>query len=326
MYVTCDCVTYVTCNFNVPREKGVNSDFRKMASVFSRERAIALARTCVARLRRPGRFGFGLFLVLLVVLIWVGSSALIQYVFKDTNFNRPFFLTYFSTGLFTVYLGGFACLPWKFDGTHRGAVSKDAMVIKHDKNAAAAHTKRRPMAKSAAGRGAPGADDATVTETDLESFCGPSDDEAIRTMAKVPENIPLLTVRDTTAGKDTTNNTTNNNNVAARSAESNAIRLDDDDDNINDDDQENDAEPSEPLTTKQVARFALFFAPLWFIANLTFNWSLALTSVSSTTIISSSSCPLHARARRRDAAQRVSLGQAARHPADGRRRRVRRAL
>jgi solute carrier family 35 protein F5 len=249
-----------------------------MTSLFDKARAVALVRACIARLRKPGRFGFGLFLVLLVVLIWVGSSALIQYVFKDTNFNRPFFLTYFSTGLFTVYLGGFLCLPWKWDGTHRGALGKDATVIKHDKSVAAARNQRRPLVKSAAGRGGGGGggDDATVTETDLESFCGPSDDEAIRTMAKVPENLPLLTLRDTTAG----NVANDDNNAATATATS--------DDNDDDDETESDP-PEPPLTTKQVARFALLFAPLWFIANLTFNWSLALTSVSSTTIISSSS-------------------------------------
>jgi solute carrier family 35 protein F5 len=51
------------------------------------------------------------------------------------------------------------------------------------------------------------------------------------------------------------------------------------------------ARPTEivPMTTHEVALFGLYFAPLWFAANLTFNWSLALTSVSSTTIIASTS-------------------------------------
>lgn len=47
--------------------------------------------------------------------------------------------------------------------------------------------------------------------------------------------------------------------------------------------------PLVPMTTHEVALFGLYFAPLWFIANLTFNWSLALTSVSSSTIIASTS-------------------------------------
>ena len=38
-----------------------------------------------------------------VVILWVGSSTLIQTIFKDTNFDKPFFLTYFSTTLFSLY-------------------------------------------------------------------------------------------------------------------------------------------------------------------------------------------------------------------------------
>jgi solute carrier family 35 protein F5 len=240
----------------------------------NKERLCELFHTVIARLRKPGRFGFGLFLVLVVVFIWVGSSALIQYVFKDTDYNRPFFLTYFSTGLFTVYLLGFICLPWKWNGTHRGALTKDAMIIKNDKTNAKSSS-LAPTKKSALTTNANTAlppDDATITETELESFCGPSDDEAIRTMAVIPENIPLLTMRDTTTST-----------TLAANGGSNVVANDDDD---NDDDND---PPEPPLTTKQVARFALLFAPLWFIANLTFNWSLSLTSVSSTTIISSSS-------------------------------------
>lgn len=217
---------------------------------------VDLLRRCVARVRRPGRFGVGLLLVLLVVLIWVSSSALIQFVFKDTNFNRPFFLTYFSTSLFTVYLLGFLCLPWRWNGTHRGALPKSLVVLDAAPlvtTTTTTTTTSRPVMLD---------DD----QTELESVCGPSDAEALRTMAVVPENLPLLTVRETTGG------------TALETSSSEAASADE-------------AAPvSEPLTTKQVVRFALFFAPLWFVANLTFNWSLALTSVSSTTIISSSSC------------------------------------
>jgi len=46
--------------------------------------------------------------------MWVGSSELIQIIFDDRNFARPFFLTYFSTSLFCVYLLGFLFFPsWR---------------------------------------------------------------------------------------------------------------------------------------------------------------------------------------------------------------------
>lgn len=46
----------------------------------------------------------GFALLLSVVCLWVGSSNLIQIIFDNINFNKPFFLTYFSTGIFMLYL------------------------------------------------------------------------------------------------------------------------------------------------------------------------------------------------------------------------------
>lgn len=45
----------------------------------------------------------GLMVLAVVVVLWVGSSELIKAIF-NTDFNRAFFLTYFSTSLFALYL------------------------------------------------------------------------------------------------------------------------------------------------------------------------------------------------------------------------------
>lgn len=56
----------------------------------------------------------GLVLVVLVAFIWVGSAELIQHIFGASSFDKPFFLTYFSTSLFSLYLCGFCLLPsWR---------------------------------------------------------------------------------------------------------------------------------------------------------------------------------------------------------------------
>jgi len=47
--------------------------------------------------------------------------------------------------------------------------------------------------------------------------------------------------------------------------------------------------PPPPIPILQVAKLSLMFCPIWFVANYTFNWSLAVTSVSSSTVISTSS-------------------------------------
>ncbi|KAJ1963336.1 hypothetical protein GGI12_002104 [Dipsacomyces acuminosporus] len=52
------------------------------------------------------RRALGLFLLLCVVLIWVGSSFLVSNLFGEQEFNRPFFITYINTGTFSLYLAG----------------------------------------------------------------------------------------------------------------------------------------------------------------------------------------------------------------------------
>lgn len=54
------------------------------------------------------RWLLGVTLLVGVVIIWVGSSILMQYIFLEQDFPHPFFLTYFSTTLFSLYLFGFA--------------------------------------------------------------------------------------------------------------------------------------------------------------------------------------------------------------------------
>eukprot|EP01104_Vermistella_antarctica_P016023 TRINITY_DN537_c0_g2_i1.p1 TRINITY_DN537_c0_g2~~TRINITY_DN537_c0_g2_i1.p1 ORF type:complete len:553 (-),score=129.02 TRINITY_DN537_c0_g2_i1:181-1839(-) len=56
----------------------------------------------------------GLGALLGCVFIWVASGEMIQFIFKDQDFNSPFFLTYFSTSLFSLYLLGFLIPPLKW--------------------------------------------------------------------------------------------------------------------------------------------------------------------------------------------------------------------
>ena len=52
----------------------------------------------------------GLCLLLCVVVLWVGSSTAIQAIFTEVGFDKPFFLTYFDTSMFSLYL---ISLTWK---------------------------------------------------------------------------------------------------------------------------------------------------------------------------------------------------------------------
>lgn len=55
----------------------------------------------------PRNHVYGLVLIGLVAVIWVASAELIQFIFGASSFSKPFFLTYLSTSLFSLYLGGF---------------------------------------------------------------------------------------------------------------------------------------------------------------------------------------------------------------------------
>ena len=68
----------------------------------------------------------------LVIIIWVASAVLIRSIFKSdsTKFDKPLFLTYFSTSFFIVYL-----IPVVFDviKARYNALKEQKMVIEHEK-------------------------------------------------------------------------------------------------------------------------------------------------------------------------------------------------
>ncbi|XP_071540147.1 solute carrier family 35 member F5 isoform X2 [Panulirus ornatus] len=68
---------------------------------------------------RGRRLALGIFVLLLVDVIWVASSELSEYIFHDTGFNKPFFSTYLKTSMFSLYLLGFIFWsPWRHQCTH----------------------------------------------------------------------------------------------------------------------------------------------------------------------------------------------------------------
>ncbi|XP_040568259.1 solute carrier family 35 member F5 [Lepeophtheirus salmonis] len=66
-------------------------------------------------LSRGQRIIWGLFILLAVDIIWVASSELTKYIFKNEHFDKPFFSTYIKMSMLMLYLPGF-CLysPWRF--------------------------------------------------------------------------------------------------------------------------------------------------------------------------------------------------------------------
>ncbi|KAL4222577.1 hypothetical protein ACF0H5_018616 [Mactra antiquata] len=65
-------------------------------------------------LSKTQRLVLGIVVLIIVDLIWVASSELTKYLFKNEHFEKPYFSTYFKTVMFTLYLSGFIFWrPWR---------------------------------------------------------------------------------------------------------------------------------------------------------------------------------------------------------------------
>ncbi|XP_077293112.1 solute carrier family 35 member F5 isoform X1 [Arctopsyche grandis] len=65
-------------------------------------------------LTKTQRLVLGLFILLLVDIIWVSSSELTKYIYHNEDYEKPFFSTYVKTSMFTLYLFGLCFWPpWR---------------------------------------------------------------------------------------------------------------------------------------------------------------------------------------------------------------------
>eukprot|EP00758_Cryptobia_borreli_P014631 Tbor_TRINITY_DN5939_c0_g1::TRINITY_DN5939_c0_g1_i5::g.18729::m.18729/K15289/SLC35F5; solute carrier family 35, member F5 len=228
-----------------------------------------------ARAYCTGRHFFGIVLVILVAFIWVGASILIQLIFHEYDYNKPLFLTYFNTTGFAFWNLGFL-----FSKSWRKVPYKD---------------KKQDIDKS---------DDAEQQEA--EGICVTTIEHPITPEVIVKSPIsPRIAIPETV---DIDGNTT-----CPHSKLNPNIRENEDTCDLNPESQrenctiegpycnepiaiEGQESPSfretdelKPYSLYKIAKGALFFCPVWFLANVLFNYSLAYTSVASNTIISTTS-------------------------------------
>ncbi|XP_014274104.1 solute carrier family 35 member F5 [Halyomorpha halys] len=65
-------------------------------------------------LNKSRRLLLGVFILLTVDVIWVFSSELTKYIYNQEAFQKPFFSTYIKTSMLTIYLLGLFCYPpWR---------------------------------------------------------------------------------------------------------------------------------------------------------------------------------------------------------------------
>jgi solute carrier family 35, member F5 len=164
----------------------------------------------------------------------VSSSQLIQYIFSGASqegddFDKPFFLTYFNTSLFSLYLFGFFSSRWRLlderDTRSHSQAIVDCMCCRYTTPTTSEETRRH-------------------------------------------------IIDDRIQDQDQDGESEQNDNETDQSA-------------LIDDDVDDDTSLLWPAI--RVAQISVLICPIWFVANYTFNASLAMTSVSSNTILSSSS-------------------------------------
>jgi solute carrier family 35 protein F5 len=150
---------------------------------------------------RLGKWSLGVLCIIIVAFIWNASSVLVQFLYKDFNFPRPFFLTWVANSLFMILL----------------PLRMIIASVKHQWS-----------------------DRSTAAEVHTCAF--------------------------------------ENSNDAAAEAD------DTEGDQVKPLQQLQPKQQQDPV--RQAARSGLLVAPIWFGANCAYNWSMSLTSISSSTIIS----------------------------------------
>lgn len=206
-------------------------------------------------------YTLGLFFILLVSIIWSAASVLVQFLYTKQSFDSPFLLTYIGVSLFTLLL------PTKV------AIEQGKILGRYIFGG-------RDGGGTGTG-GSHGAFAARSESNELLEITGASD------MGQY-ENVPSVESGTAREGEEADDN---DNDVAG----DNQFRDEDqrEEQGINDDAEETRPTDIEiirdqaPWTNSDHMWAALKIAPIWFLANWTYNASLAYTSITSSTVLAS---------------------------------------
>ncbi|CAI2173665.1 16576_t:CDS:2 [Funneliformis geosporum] len=201
------------------------------------------------------RYTVGIITLLCVVLIWVGSSFLMNNIFGKQEYNKPFAITYINTASFSLYLLYFLC-------NKKRPIDKQRII---EFNNALYDALSRSSFDS-------------TSEASSNSNDGMNDFQ---------ENIILQPEEHSMYSSSHELGLINDNNNSSfiRSHRETS----DNHPHIDPHDVLSSMRDEEKLSTRQIAKLGFTFCILWFAANWSTNASLAYTSVASSTILSSTS-------------------------------------
>uniref|UniRef100_A0A146LTQ2 Solute carrier family 35 member F5 n=2 Tax=Lygus hesperus TaxID=30085 RepID=A0A146LTQ2_LYGHE len=211
-------------------------------------------------INKSRRLLVGLFVLLLVDVIWVSSSELTKYLYQQASFEKPFFSTYVKTSMFTIYLLGLCFYPpWKdYCSTpskymHLETDVEDDHIQSEESSGALSPPTYVPI----------------KWEEKQEKCSGSeSDDSSLHRAVKFCK---LAEVRQMSASHASDAFWARLSYHASIKASHIARRA------------------ANKLSVDQVAKIAFYFCLLWFVANYTFQAALAYTDAGTVALLSSSS-------------------------------------
>lgn len=219
----------------------------------------------MAKLNNAHRLVCGILILLVVDVIWVASSELTEYIFKDENYNKPFFSTYVKTTMFMLYLFGFLFWkPWRNQCFSKPSYSLvDTASVETDENECG-YVEAEPLLSESVWI------PIKYDESGEKSSGNESDDSSRHSVKSVHFN-QVTEVRHLSESQA-------DDALLARLSYAASLRA-----------QENALKAANKLPMKEVARIALLFCIMWFIGNVSYQEALANTEAGIVNILSCSS-------------------------------------
>ncbi|XP_011496253.1 PREDICTED: solute carrier family 35 member F5 [Ceratosolen solmsi marchali] len=209
-------------------------------------------------MNKSQRLILGLSVLLLVDIIWVSGSELTKYIYKEASFDKPFFSTYIKTSMFSLYLLGLCFWPPWRDQCNKPATYKFIDPNVEDDNFYS--------------EGSTSLSDSTFIPIKTLEQCDrssgtESDDLSVRSVrfSKLAE-VRHMSQNDATEA------------LLARLSYQASVRA-----------GEHARRQANKFSIQKVAKIALMFCFLWFIANYTYQMSVSETEAGIVTVLSSTS-------------------------------------
>lgn len=199
-------------------------------------------------------YALGIAFIILVSVIWSAASILVQYLFQETDFNSPFLLTYIGTSLFIIFIP--TRLLWERRYRWRVYLCRKCKIL-------------RPRSSSYT-------DYSNNNETDDDKIIPwKNNDDEFKQSREILQELEQWQYDDSTVNSK-----------------------DEYSPNTSDTLHENEQMPLAPdvnipsrehrlLSHIDHIRMAVKIAPLWFCSNYFYNLSLAFTTITSSTVLSS---------------------------------------